>query len=168
MAPLASPDALDVRYLYTRIVAAQLDPEEGIRSIHKNCCSPTGSGESGVRIKILESEFGNPSPYAFALLLEQLAITTSGSGIICILHFDDFFYGSGSEDPDPGSRPIQQLLEKFLLRYFDGGMLLLDCTQVFSRGEGGIGGPNSSYGALGSPHKIHTTSQFILSNFKSS
>jgi hypothetical protein len=39
--------------------------------------------------------------------------TTSGSEIICILHFDDFFDGSGSEDPDPGSRPIQQLLENF-------------------------------------------------------
>ncbi len=41
-----------------------------------------------------------------------------GSRIICILHFHDFFDGSGSEDPDPGSHPVQQLLEKFLLWYF--------------------------------------------------
>jgi hypothetical protein len=47
-----------------------------------------------------------------------------------------------------------------------GGTLLLKYAQVFSQGEGGIGGPNLPYGALGSPQKIHTTSQFILSNFK--
>jgi hypothetical protein len=39
--------------------------------------------------------------------------TRCESGIICILHFYDFFDGSGSEDPDQGLRPIQKLLEKF-------------------------------------------------------
>jgi hypothetical protein len=33
MAFRASPDALDVRYPYTRIGAAQLDREEGVRTV---------------------------------------------------------------------------------------------------------------------------------------
>jgi hypothetical protein len=43
-----------------------------------------------------------------------------------------------------------------------GGTLLLEYAQVFSRGEGRIGGPNSPYGALGSPQKIYTTSQLKI------
>jgi len=60
---MLSPDCLEFRY-----------------PPHKNHCSPTGSGEggphrmvgtlceSGVRIKILESGFGNQNPNVFALL----------------------------------------------------------------------------------------------------
>jgi hypothetical protein len=29
--------------------------------------------------------------------------------LFAFLHFDEFFYGSGSEDPDPGSRLTQKL-----------------------------------------------------------
>jgi hypothetical protein len=32
-------------------------------------------------------------------------------------------------------------------------VMLLNCAQVFTRVEGGIGGPNPPYGALGSPGK---------------
>ena len=39
--------------------------------------------------------------------------TSSGSGIICIFCFDEFFYGSGPKDPEPGSRHTQQLYKKF-------------------------------------------------------
>jgi hypothetical protein len=46
-------------------------------------------------------------------------------------------------------------------------VLLLNCTQVFTRVEGGIGGPNPPYDALGSPVKManrHGTS-FIKFKF---
>ncbi len=44
-------------------------------------------------------------------------------------------------------------------------LLLLNCAQVFTRGEGGIGGPNSPYGALGSPCK-NSHNLFYQINFK--
>jgi hypothetical protein len=37
----------------------------------------------------------------------------SGSENICISRFGEFLDGSGSEDPDPGSRLIQAALKKF-------------------------------------------------------
>ncbi len=40
---------------------------------------------------------------------------------------------------------------------------LLNYTQVFTRAEGGIGGPNPPYGALGSPVK---TSRNLFKEFK--
>jgi hypothetical protein len=43
-------------------------------------------------------------------------------------------------------------------------VLLLDCAQVFTRVEGGIGGPNLPYGTLGSLENHHGTS-FIKFNF---
>jgi hypothetical protein len=44
-----------------------------------------------------------------------------------------------------------------------GGIFTLDFAQVFSRGEGGIGGPNSPYSALGSPQKnSHNLSSFKI------
>ena len=66
--------------------------------------------ESGVRIKILESGFRNPNPHAFALILVKFA-DPDHVRIRNQLHFafDEFFYGSGPEDPDPGSRLSQQL-----------------------------------------------------------
>ncbi len=45
--------------------------------------------------------------------------TTSGSGIICILHFWWIFYGSGPEDPDLGSRHTQQLQKNFKHEFFE-------------------------------------------------
>jgi hypothetical protein len=38
-------------------------------------------------------------------------------------------------------------------RRCSGHYYFLNCAQVFTRGEGGIGGPNSPFGALGSPGK---------------
>ena len=58
------PDALDDRYPYTRIVAAQLDPEEGVRTVWYGSYANLGSA-----YKILETGLGNLNPYAFALLL---------------------------------------------------------------------------------------------------
>jgi hypothetical protein len=49
-----------------------------------------------------------------------------------------------------------------------GGMLLLEFAQIFSRGEGGIGCPNSPYGALGSPQKNSHNLLAKNFNFKSS
>jgi hypothetical protein len=64
--------------------------------------------------KILESGFGNPNPNAFALLLVQL-VDPDQVRIRNYLHFVvlRIFDGSGSEDLDPGSRPIQAALENF-------------------------------------------------------
>ncbi len=65
---LVGPDALEFRYPYTQ----ELMQPDWIR---RRGSVPTVRilCESGVRIKILESGFGNPNPDAFALLLVQFA-----------------------------------------------------------------------------------------------
>ncbi len=93
---LVGPDALAFRYPYTQELMQPdwIRRRGSIPTVRILC-------ESGVRIKILESgstciriQFGmirgsgrRPDPESFAFF-----------------GFDEFFYGSGPKDPDPGSR----------------------------------------------------------------
>ncbi len=67
--------------------------------------------ESAIRIKFLNPDSRiRIQMHSHSVWYDSRIRTTSGSGIICILHFWwIFFYGSGPEDPDPGSRHTQQL-----------------------------------------------------------
>jgi hypothetical protein len=64
----SSPDALEFRYPYTQELLQPnwIRKRGSFRTVRTLC-------ESGVRIKVLESGFGNPNSDAFALLLVQFA-----------------------------------------------------------------------------------------------
>jgi hypothetical protein len=78
--PKSLPDALDAEYPYIRRVCSPIRSGGGgpYRTVWTRC-------ESGVRINILESGFGNLNLYAFALLLVRA--DADHVGIRNYLHF---------------------------------------------------------------------------------